>query len=95
MSAHVEGSTARERRDAKHWKAPDGVMTSRGFVRHLLYKGMRCPVKLVSLRTERGALLATCPDGNPHPMVRNGVLVYALPGGYSITRDIARALANG
>lgn len=67
-----------------------GTRTSRGWIPHLAWRGLRCPVKLATVRTHRGPVLAECPEGRPHPLMRHGSYVFALPGGYSVSRDQVR-----
>lgn len=56
-----------------------GTITEEGFIPHLRYEGMDCPVKLyVDASSVRNLLELQ------EPMRRKGKLVYALPGGGEI-----------
>jgi hypothetical protein len=58
----------------------DGVMTTKGFVKHLQYKGIHLPVKVRP---------ANCPTGGSRPpMIVCEFLVFALPGGGDFISNI-------
>jgi hypothetical protein len=50
------------------------TLTTEGLIPHLAYRGIHCPVKLDF------SVPRTTDDRYP-PLRRNGMLVYALPGG--------------
>jgi hypothetical protein len=65
-----------------------GTNTAAGYVPHLNYRGLRCPVRLATVRTERGAVLVTTWGSLPQPVRRRGCYLFALPGGGTIEGPI-------
>lgn len=66
-----------------------GTLTSAGFIPHLRYRGLRCPVRVMILNTSRGNVVATNWLQRPLPQRRGHCYLFALPGGGSIEGPIS------
>jgi hypothetical protein len=65
-----------------------GTDTTAGFVPHLDFRGISCPVMLVTTRTPRGRAVVMNWQFKPRPVRRGNCYVYALPGGYTVEGPI-------
>lgn len=80
--------------DARRFAQPEidvrfgGTETAAGYVPHLSFRGLHCPVKLATVSTSRGRQVVMNWQQKPQPVRRGRCYVYALPGGYSVEGPI-------
>ena len=65
--------------------------TAKGVIPHYKYGNVYCPVRIVVVLDDNGRVVAKeNKDGLPYPQMMDGVYIYALPGGASISPGWSR-----